>query len=157
MIKFRVYALPKPSGSKKGFVVKNKKTGKHQAIIVDACTKNKEWRSDVKDAFNNLGIKELIQGPIKLTIIFVMPRLKGHFRTNGDLKDKAPYIHVTRPDATKLLRGTDDALTGLAWKDDAQCMSKVVKIYGDKPGAYIEITEFDDNDLVYINAYVKNF
>ena len=143
-IKFRVYALPKPGGSKKAF--NNPKTGK--PIIVDACKKNKEWRSDVKDAFNDLNIERMLEGPLELHIQFIMPRLKAHFRTNGTLKPNAPYFVVTNPDSTKLLRSTEDAMEGLAYKNDSQvAFQTVTRIYGDKPGCHIVIAEMIEAPL----------
>jgi len=72
-----------------------------------------------------------------------MPRPKYHFGTGrnaGKLKDNAVYWCETTPDALKLTRSTEDALTGIAWKDDKQVVDlHVKKIYGERPGAIIRI------------------
>ena len=138
----RVYAIPKPGGSKKAFY--NKKLGR--SIIVDDCKKNKEWRSDVKDAFIEKyhGMVPL-SGPLFLKISFIMPRLKGHFNSKQILKPTAPNFHTVKPDSTKLTRSTEDALTGLAWRDDSQiCIQEISKEYGDNPGAIITIETMRD-------------
>jgi Holliday junction resolvase RusA-like endonuclease len=36
-------------------------------------------------------------------------------------------LPVVMPDATKLLRGLEDALTGVVWHDDAQIVSQHVE------------------------------
>ena len=72
-----------------------------------------------------------------------MPRPKGHYRTGKNaliLRKNAPEHPTTKPDATKLLRSTEDALTGILWKDDAQIWCQnVTKTYGECPGAQIQV------------------
>lgn len=142
-IELRVIGVPKPGGSKKGFV--NPKSGR--VIIVDDCKQNKNWRSDVKKACESYTGPPL-DGPIRLTVEFLMPRPKSHYGTGkraGELKPTAPVWHTTAPDATKLLRSTEDAITdsGL-WADDSRvCIQKVYKRYAvgdERPGANITIT-----------------
>jgi Holliday junction resolvase RusA-like endonuclease len=52
---------------------------------------------------------------------------------------------VTRPDATKLWRPTEDALTGIVWRDDSQIIRQLVrKRYcgpGEVPGAEVLVDE----------------
>ena len=105
MIEFRVVGIPKPGGSKRAFV--NKHTGR--ANIVDACKKNKQWRDSVASAAINADGYEgsPLFGPLELSVIFVMPRPKNHYRTGkfaGVLKLNAPDWHTNMPDRTKLLR-----------------------------------------------------
>jgi Holliday junction resolvase RusA-like endonuclease len=58
------------------------------------------------------------------------------------LKPNAPYYHTNAPDATKLIRSTEDALKKLVWQDDSQvCLQIISKTYEDKPGALITIEE----------------
>jgi Holliday junction resolvase RusA-like endonuclease len=146
MIAFRVYGIPKPGGSKKGFVVKNKYTGKPRAVIVDDCKKNKEWRESVMEAARTVKPPMPLFGPLMVVCVFYLPRIKAHYRTGKQaqfLKSDAPLFHTTKPDATKLWRSTEDALTGIIWRDDAQIAHQViVKRYtSDNPGAEIKILE----------------
>ena len=50
---------------------------------------------------------------------------------------------ITKPDATKMLRAVEDAMTGIAWLDDAQIVRQVVtKRYAEcdqKPGANVTV------------------
>ena len=72
-----------------------------------------------------------------------MPRLKGHYGTGknaGTLKPSAPLFHTSKPDLDKLVRCIKDALTGIAWKDDAQVsLVCATKVYDEQPGARISI------------------
>jgi Holliday junction resolvase RusA-like endonuclease len=77
-------------------------------------------------------------------VTFLMPRPKGHFRTGKRahiLREAAPLYHTSKPDATKLLRATEDALTGILWHDDAQIAMQIVKkrYTSSNPGAEIKI------------------
>lgn len=136
---FRVYGDPKPGGSKRAFV--NRKTGR--AVIVDACKKNKQWRDSVATAAVEAYQGEPLTGPIKLAIIFYRARPKSHYGTGrnaGVCKATAPEFPTTRPDATKLLRSTEDALTGILWRDDSQIVQqRVWKQYSPRPGALIAL------------------
>jgi len=55
-----------------------------------------------------------------------------------------PYP-VVRPDLDKVLRGLFDALTGIAYHDDAQVVSiKTVKVYGPDARTTIEVGPLDE-------------
>lgn len=139
-ITFFVHGVPRPGGSKKGFF--NPKT--KRVIIVDA-SNNKPWRESVRHAALATG-SGMLSGPLSVTVTFYMPRPQSHFRTGkhaGELKADAPQYHDKMPDATKLWRSTEDALTGVLWKDDAQiAVQKVEKRYAnDHPGASVTVEE----------------
>lgn len=140
-ITIRVFDTPKPGGSKRAFIPK----GWTRPVLVDACKKNKVWRDSVKAAaLSVLGERfEPLAGPLGLEITFVMPRPKGHYGSGKNaaaLKTTAPRFHTSKPDATKLTRSTEDALTGVVWRDDSQIAEQAVsKVYGTQPGAIITI------------------
>lgn len=140
---FFVPGTPAPGGSKR--FVGHSRAGR--AILIDAAgTKNKNWRASVQVFAQQAGCTPL-DGPLSLTVMFCMPRPKAHFRTGKrmhELRDDAPFLHTNAPDATKLLRSTEDALTGIAWHDDAQvAIQNVTKVYTGKPGASITIEQID--------------
>lgn len=140
--RFRVYGVPAPGGSKKGFF--NKKTGR--VVIVEDARRNKTWRESVMQAALEALPSSPLVGPLWVMCVFIMPRPKGHFgtgRNSEKLKDSAPTWHSSKPDATKLWRSTEDAMTGVAWGDDAQVVKQtILKRYahpGERPGAMIEV------------------
>jgi Holliday junction resolvase RusA-like endonuclease len=144
-ITFRVFGVPQPGGSKRGFV--NPKTGR--VVIAEDAKRNKSWRESVLQAALPFAPKEPLRGTIFLEVVFLMPRPKGHFRTGKLahlLRESAPIHHVTKPDATKLLRSTEDALTGLLWKDDSQIAHQVVskRYTTEQPGAAIKVVQWLD-------------
>ena len=73
-----------------------------------------------------------IEGPICIKLRFQMRRPKTVKRT---------YPTVA-PDADKLLRACCDALTGVAYVDDAQIVRIMVeKVYGSPIGVHIEVSD----------------
>lgn len=136
-----VYGIPQPGGSKRAFVI----PGTNRASVTDDNPKAKDWKTSVKWAAVESGMKPLA-GPLELTIDFYFPRPKGHFGTGKNenvLKASAPIFHTVKPDATKCTRSTEDALTGIAWSDDTQVavqtVSKRYVVPGELPGAVIRI------------------
>jgi len=136
-ISFFVHGLPMPGGSKKGFVTK---TGR--VAIVDAA-ENKTWRGDVKRAALEAYHDDPLGCPLEVTFIFFTLRPKGHYgegRNAKRLKPSAPLYPASKPDALKLARSTEDALTGIIWKDDCLTVDlKIAKRYGPRPGCQIII------------------
>lgn len=120
---FMVHGQPKTAGSKKHI---------GGGRIIDTSGKaGAQWRKKVahagKATMQGLGLP-VQEGPISLEVTFFMKRPKHHFTKsgNGVIKTQAPYAHTIRPDATKLLRAVEDALTGVIWKDDAQIYFQAV-------------------------------
>lgn len=140
-ISFFVPGIPKPAGSKRGFYIEKIK----RVIITDANKNSKDWKTDVKHEAQAAYKGPLLECPISVVFRFSMLRPKSHFRTGKNahlLRDGAPAFPSTKPDALKLARGVEDALTGIIWKDDCQIVSeKLYKRYGDKPGVSIQIEE----------------
>ena len=129
---FVVRGLPQPQGSARAF--NNPKTGR--AFIVSKSRNVSEWRQAIKTNLTWEWRGPPIDGPVGLGLIFVFPRPKS-------LK-KGRVLHTTRPDGSKLLRAVEDAMTGVAYTDDKQVQSMVLKVYGDEPGVHIYICELED-------------
>lgn len=153
-VAFDVVGTPAPQGSKRAFVVKGR------AVMAESSKKVKPWRQDVKaaaiDAITGIVAGHLepgwtsLSGPVELRIVFRMPRPGYHFRTGArahELKPNAPTYVAKRPDLSKLIRSTEDALTESGiYRDDAQVARLVVEqVYADGPtGAHIAVTPLED-------------
>lgn len=130
VIDFTVFGKPQPAGSKRAFVVNGK------AVITDANKNAKPWKQEVKAcAAEAMAGHGLLDGPLGLTAVFYLARPKGHYRTgkhSNEVKPNAPVFPSVKPDSTKLVRGLEDACTGIVWRDDAQVVAQtVLKRYGD--------------------------
>lgn len=135
----------KPAGSKKAF----NRPGSRFPVVVDDCKESRSWKTEVgqyaKDAW---GDAPLLLGPVRLVVVFIRERPKRHYGTGrnaGIVKANAETWHISKPDATKLLRAVEDALTGIVWKDDSQVVMQCVeKRYGDKHLTIISVDELGE-------------
>lgn len=138
---FTVYGVPQHGGSKSGFPYKDKTTGKLRVRMVDENEKEvKPWRNNIVMVASELiGDRPMFEGPLMLVVEFYKERPKGHFGVHG-LKRSAPKYPTTRPDATKLMRPLEDALSGVLYKDDSQIVEQIArKRYDDRPRAHIKL------------------
>ena len=134
--RFFIPGLPRPGGSKRGFVVRER------AVITEDCKTSKDWR-----AVCALKADELwrsappLSGPIAVYFDFLMPRPKGHLRKDGSVRPGAPAYPTVKPDVTKLIRSTEDALSRIIWRDDCIIVRQVAnKLYTLKtPGCWVTI------------------
>lgn len=140
-----VSGKPKPAGSKRAFVLKKGGVYTGKAIVTDACATSRDWKIDVQHAARDAYKGNPLEGPLKLVLCFLLERPKSHYRTGRNahlLRLEAPPYPASKPDATKLCRAVEDALTGIVWKDDAQIVTqKISKRYSGSAGVQIEIHE----------------
>lgn len=145
-VSFFVPGVPQPGGSKKGFAVKTRGGGVRIAIVEDA-KHNAPWRAVVALAATE-HFDAPLTGPLTVSFSFAMPRPGHHFGTGrnaGKVKPNAPLGHTSKPDVTKLIRSTEDALKGIAWVDDCQIVSQAAgKLYTNdrRPGCWISVSPF---------------
>jgi Holliday junction resolvase RusA-like endonuclease len=136
IVEFVVYGHPEPAGSKRH-------VGK--GIIVDANKKARPWKNLVAQvAGDYMKDLPLLRDALAAEFVFYRRRPKGHYNTRGELKPSAPRYPTPKPDITKLTRGTEDALKGVVFVDDAQIV-KVAhsKEYGEPERVEIHIWEID--------------
>jgi Holliday junction resolvase RusA-like endonuclease len=142
----------RPGGSKNHFV--NKRTGR--IVVVDAGgPKTYLWKDKVAKEAREQYQDGLVYGALVVECDIFIDRPKSHYGTGKNskiLKASSPKHPIYKPDATKLWRSTEDALTGVVWHDDAQIVKETVeKIYTDpysgegpsEAGAYIKIWELE--------------
>ena len=139
MISFWVPGIPQPGGSKKGFY--SAKLGR--VIITEDAKHNKTWRASVVQCAAEVA-KEILEGPLKVRFEFYFVRPKGHYGSGknvGVRKSSAPAFPAGRPDTTKLIRSTEDALKGVLWRDDSQIVTQYgSKRYAPQAGAMIHVS-----------------
>ena len=135
-----VHGIPAPQGSKRHV---------GGGRMVEASKAVGPWREAVRHETQQAiaaGADTHPTGPISVAVTFRMPRPRGHYRTNGQVRDTAPAFYVaTRPDLDKLVRAVLDGLTaGGAFGDDAQVADLIAtKHYADvdPPGCHIHIQQ----------------
>lgn len=136
VIEFFVPGTPRPQGSKRHV---------GGGRMIESSKYLKAWRNTVTlYAIAHRPI-EPISGAVDLALTFHMPRPASHYGTGRNatrLRASAPDHHTSKPDASKLLRAVEDALTDAhIWVDDSQVTScGVVKQYATgEPGVSIVI------------------
>jgi crossover junction endodeoxyribonuclease RusA len=138
-VAFFVPGIPRPGGSKKGFLHRHTK----RIIITDDAKGNREWKQSVALFASQAFKGEPLTGPLEAVVTFFLPRPKSHYRTGRHcvgLKPGSPIYHTNKPDATKLWRSTEDAMAGIIFADDSSiAMQTVTKVYNNTPGAWISI------------------
>jgi Holliday junction resolvase RusA-like endonuclease len=108
------------------------------------------WRTDGGE----IAVVPLLRGPVRMSAVFLFQRPAGHYRKDGTLKptnpalvsatgSESPLYHCVKPDASKLQRSTEDALSKLAYEDDARLASCVLEkswcVGDERPGALITL------------------
>lgn len=134
-----VPGVPAPGGSKKAFT--NPRTGR--IVVLDDAKGNGSWKSRVATFARQAYHGPLLDGPLRVRFEFTVMRPKGHFGTGRNataVKASAPAHPTVKPDVTKIIRSTEDSLSGVIWRDDALIVEQYgCKRYGDSPGVRIVI------------------
>ena len=125
---------PAPQGSKRHV---------GNGVMLESSKNVKPWRYLVQQAAVATN-HPTITGPVSLSCVFLFPRPKSHYNTKGILKPTAPSFHSVKPDGSKCLRSTEDALVdaGLLQDDARIAISSFTKRYAtgsEHPGAIITI------------------
>jgi Holliday junction resolvase RusA-like endonuclease len=142
MISFRVQGMaPAPQGSKRPL---------GNGAMVESCARVKPWRYLVLQSALDAGAA-MIRGPVFLYVVFLVQRPKGHFGKRG-LLPSAPAWPAVRPDLSKLVRSTEDAIKGVCWEDDSRVVltvnAKRYCIEDELPGAIVTITPAGEPDAI---------
>lgn len=136
-VTFTVYGVAAPAGSK---TVARMKDGR--AFVRDASKRSAPWKRLVAQAAGEaMDGAPLLEGPLQLHVSVVVVRPKSHYGARG-LRPSAPAAPTTRPDLTKYLRGIEDAMTGVVWRDDAQVITQSAeKRYGEPALVSVRVLE----------------
>lgn len=107
--------------------------------------RTKNWRANVA-TFASMamrGLPPLVSESLYVECVFFLSRPKSHYRTGrhaGQLKPNQPIRPCVKPDTLKLMRSTEDAMTGVVWRDDCQTGPMFIdRQYGERTGARITV------------------
>ena len=135
---FIVRGRAAPGGSKRAFT--NPHTGR--TVVTDDAAGGKPWRELVQSAALDAidGQPTPVFGPdepLMLQVVFYRARPRSHYgsgRNAERLKPSAPAFPTMRPDLLKTARALEDALTGIAWPDDARIVTEALCKRWARPG-----------------------
>jgi len=95
------------------------------------------YREAIAKAARDAGATPTEREPLTLTIELVFKRPASHYTKQG-LRKGAPIL--PRPDVSNCQKGIEDALNGIAWKDDKQIGKAIVeKTYGDEARTTVRV------------------
>jgi crossover junction endodeoxyribonuclease RusA len=146
MIEFEVFGTPAPQGSKR--FVGTSKAGR--GIMVESSDKVKPWRMDVKAVAekqrDQLPSQLPLGGPLICSMVFTLQKPKS-------APKRARTWPNRKPDLSKLIRSTEDAITDAGlWADDARVVEyrRAAKVYPNEdpdalrsPGVLVRIWRAD--------------
>ncbi len=140
MIRFTVHGTPQTAGSKRAFPIR--RAGQKLGVrVTDDNPKSRDWKTTVSQVAAEHCRGGLIDGAVVVEFVFWLVRPKGHFGKRG-LLPSAPEFPAVKPDVLKLARAVEDALTGVAWRDDALIVDEhLSKRYGERAGVDIVIRQ----------------
>src|SRR5574343_1602814 len=82
-----------------------------------------------------------MQGPLTMTVDFMMPRPKAHYNAKG-LKKDAPHYHEKKPDIDNLIKALLDSVSGILFDNDSQIsVLLATKKYSEVAGIKLYIQE----------------
>ena len=90
-----------------------------KGVLVETAKGLKAWRTDIRSTAMQY-FPAPIEGPVTLCLTFSYNRPKSHRNAAGGLRKGYCVEKVSAPDLDKLARAVGDALTGVAYRDDAQ-------------------------------------
>lgn len=130
MITLDVLGIPAPKGSGRAMLIAGR-----ARFIASSSGANAKRQTSWARAVAQVAIGlTLIDGPVRVSIAFRVPRPAGHRTKRGELRTSAPLYPAVAPDLDKLTRCTLDALTGLAFTDDARVVALTVTKQYATPG-----------------------
>lgn len=134
-ISFAVPGRAQPGGSKRGFA------RGQRVMIVDANPNVGAWKERVALVAASHAPTVLLDCALELHLSIFLQRPRGHFGTKGlNAKGHATPYPTSKPDATKLLRAIEDALTGIIWTDDARVVTQhVFKRWGPRDEVLVSV------------------
>lgn len=129
---------PIPQGSVTAYPIK-RKSGRMGAVAVHEHSDSLyAQRTAIRHEYTSSGGTLYGSEPVSVNATFVFVRPKS-------VSERRRPYNTVKPDIDKLLRAVLDALTGVAYRDDAQVVSvSARKLYGDSEQLIIEVSEYDD-------------
>jgi len=125
-VKCFVRGVAVPKGSKKAFIA-----GGRPIIVDDNRKALKDWASAVSGALQSDWEGPPLEGPVAVTLTF-------WFLKPPSARKRA--YPVVKPDLDKIARAVLDAMTGIAFRDDAQVVRLMLsKDYNAESGVHVSV------------------
>lgn len=135
-VHFSVLGTPAPKGSGRAMLIDG-----HARLIASGSTVNQRqlraWDTAVREAaaaaIGHVAAPPFVGVPLRLWLTFRLVRPAGHWGAKG-LRPSAPPFPASKPDLSKLLRATEDTLTGIVFDDDSRIVAATLAKVWAAPG-----------------------
>jgi len=98
------------------------------------------YRQAIALAAKAAGASPTDEAPLTLIVDLVFKRPPSHFKASGELNPRTA-LKVPPGDCSNYLKGIEDCLNGVAWKDDVQLGKTVIeKTYGAEARTTVRIS-----------------
>lgn len=139
MLNFTVNGVPvpkmRPRLTRGGHAYTPKETRDYEGIVREA-------------AFNAMRGNELLSGAVRMDVKMFFPIPASWPKKRQDAAKNGELGHCVKPDATNVLKSIEDALNGIAYKDDCQIVAGgFSKHYSERPRVEITVTNADEARL----------
>jgi len=122
MISFRIPMTPRSVQFENRAVIRPAKAGRAARPGVIASPKKKRYYRDLAKVASLYAPATPLEGPVKLLVLFGMPRPKYFDKPKKSPARAAKRVHHSvKPDLTNMLKAVEDAISPLGfWLDDCQ-------------------------------------
>lgn len=104
--------------------------------------KTVEFEQAVAQTYKNVcrGAQMPENAPLKMRAICYMPIPKSTPKRLRELMASERVYHTKKPDASNILKSIEDAIVGMAYKDDSQIAdTRAIKYYSENPRVEVSI------------------
>ena len=134
-IEFTVYGEPVAQGRPRATTINGR-------VKMYDPKKSSEYKNYIRLVASQHAPKELLDGPLQLTVRVYRPTLKSFSKKKKKLAEEGKIRPTTKPDTDNYIKGIKDALKNVIWKDDSQVVDlQVSKFYSEKPRIEVKIEQ----------------
>src|SRR5690606_4568443 len=134
-IEFTVYGEPVAQGRPRATTINGR-------VKMYDPKKSSEYKNYIRLVAAQYAPKELLDGPLQLTVRVYRPTLKSFSKKKKKLAEEGKIRPTTKPDTDNYIKGIKDALKNVIWKDDSQVVDlQVSKYYSEKPRIEVKIEQ----------------
>lgn len=135
MIEFTVLGEPVSQGRPRATTI----NGRARMYDPD---KSRDYKNYLRLVASEYAPKTPLEGPLIVRMDVYRPIPKSFSKKKMDKAEAGEIRPITKPDGSNYLKGIEDALNGLIWKDDSQIIEATIgKWYSQKPRIKIQIQE----------------
>jgi Holliday junction resolvase RusA-like endonuclease len=139
---FSISTTPRGKGRPRATV-----RGGHAKIYTDAQTRAYEAMIKRVASFV-MGSRPPLSGALSVSMRFRMPIPKSATKALKAAMAAGEVAHISKPDASNLVKAAEDALNGVMFHDDSQVVRLFVsKVYSDQPGLDVRIEALEPQGL----------